>query len=98
MLKALWNKLFRRESESIRSAALLLGIATLASRLVGIIRDRLLSGTFGAGTELDAYYAAFRTPDFIYNLFVLGAITAGFIPVFAAVFAKEGAGKDEGIG
>ncbi len=97
MFKALWEKLFRKESTSIRSAALLLASATLASRFVGIVRDRLLSGTFGAGTELDAYYAAFRTPDFIYNLFVLGAITAGFIPVFAAVFAK-GREAEDGVG
>ncbi len=73
------------------SAAAVLAVATLASRFAGIIRDRLLSGAFGAGTELDAYYAAFRTPDFIYNLFVLGAITAGFIPVFTAYLAKEDA-------
>lgn len=98
MLKQLWHKLFRKESASIRSAAALLGAATLASRFVGIVRDRLLSGTFGAGHELDAYYAAFRTPDFIYNLFVLGAITAGFIPVFTAVLAKEGVGAEDGIG
>ncbi len=97
MVKTLWQKLFRKESTSIRSAALLLGVATLASRFVGIIRDRLLSGTFGAGRELDAYYAAFRTPDFIYNLFVLGAITAGFIPVFVATFIKEGA-DDRALG
>lgn len=90
MLKRLWQKLFHRESTSIRSAALFLGAATLASRLVGIIRDRLLSGAFGAGRELDAYYAAFRTPDFVYNLFVLGAITAGFIPVFTSALAKDG--------
>ena len=98
MLKNLWQRSFRKESTSIRSAALLLGAATLASRFVGIIRDRLLSGAFGAGRELDAYYAAFRTPDFIYNLFVLGAITAGFIPVFTAALAKDEHSHDGQIG
>lgn len=78
---------------SVGGAAALLGIASLASRLVGVFRDRLLSGTFGAGAELDAYYAAFRAPDFIYNLLVFGAVTAGFIPVFA----RFGEDKDGGI-
>ena len=87
------RRLFTRATGSVTAAAAILGIASLASRLVGVIRDRLLSGTFGAGTELDAYYAAFRAPDFIYNLFVLGAITAGFIPVFTK-YLEKGEGKD----
>lgn len=69
-------------TKSVTSAAALLGAASLVSRLVGIFRDRMLSGTFGAGPELDAYYAAFRAPDLLYNLLVLGAVSAGFIPVF----------------
>lgn len=92
------GKIFSKQKTSVRAAALILGVATLASRFVGIIRDRLLSGTFGAGPDLDAYYAAFRTPDFIYNLFVLGAITAGFIPIFTATLAKEGIEAEDGIG
>jgi len=77
---------------SIGGAAALLGIATLVSRAVGVIRDRLLSGNFGAGAELDAYYAAFRAPDFIYNILVFGAITAGFIPVFTKYGDAENGG------
>lgn len=92
------RKLFTKATRSVTAAAAVLAVATLASRFVGIIRDRLLSGTFGAGSELDAYYAAFRTPDLIYNLFVLGAITAGFIPIFAAALAKEGIDETDGIG
>lgn len=78
-------------------AAALLGAASLVSRLVGIVRDRLLSGTFGAGAELDAYYAAFRAPDFVYSLFVVGAVSAGFIPVFMARAAsgEDGDAADE---
>lgn len=87
------RKLFTRATGSVTAAAAILGIASLASRLVGVIRDRLLSGTFGAGRELDAYYAAFRAPDLVYNLFVLGAITAGFIPVFTK-YLEKGEGKD----
>ncbi|MFH2063460.1 MAG: murein biosynthesis integral membrane protein MurJ [bacterium] len=69
-------------------AAVLLGVASLASRFLGMFRDRLLSGTFGAGPELDAYYAAFRAPDFMFGLFVSGAISVGFIPVFTRYVAR----------
>ncbi len=75
-------------SKTVASAAFILGLASMLSRLAGVVRDRLLSGAFGAGPELDAYYAAFRAPDFIYNLFVFGAISAGFIPVFTAYVAN----------
>lgn len=87
------RKLFMKATGSVTAAAAVLAVASLASRLAGIVRDRLLSGTFGAGRELDAYYAAFRAPDLVYNLFVLGAITAGFVPVFAT-YLEKGAGKE----
>jgi putative peptidoglycan lipid II flippase len=86
----MFRRLLNGRSRSVASAAALLGLASLLSRVVGFFRDRLLSGTFGAGPELDAYYAAFRAPDLIYNLFILGAVTAGFIPVMSGVMAGDG--------
>ncbi len=83
------GRLLKSKSSTVTAAAVLLGVASLASRAVGVLRDRMLSGTFGAGAELDAYYAAFRIPDLVYNLFVLGAITAGFIPVLTRVLTRE---------
>ncbi len=76
-------RLFSRESTSIASAATLVAVLSFGSRLLGLLRDRLLAGTFGAGDSLDAYYAAFRIPDFVFSLVVLGALSAGFIPLFA---------------
>ena len=67
---------------SILGAAVLLGATALASRVLGLIRDRMLAGTFGAGVDLDVYYAAFRIPDLIFSFLVLGALSAGFIPLF----------------
>jgi putative peptidoglycan lipid II flippase len=61
----------------------------LVSRLFGIFRDRILASEFGAGDTLDVYYAAFRLPDLVYNLLILGAVSAGLIPVFAALLAKH---------
>ncbi len=89
MLKFI-SKLWKTETPNITSAALLIGLASLASRFIGLIRDRLLASSFGAGDALDAYYAAFRLPDFFYQLIVLGAITAGFIPVFIEYLNQKG--------
>lgn len=75
------NKL-NKEARTIAGAAILLGVLSLASRLVGLIRDRVLSGEFGAGDVLDVYYAAFKVPDFVFNLLIIGALSASFIPLF----------------
>lgn len=70
---------------SINAAALLIGAAGLLSRLMGVLRDRLLAGHFGASRELDIYYAAFQIPDFVFMLFLLGAASAAIIPVFIEI-------------
>lgn len=85
MIAKLWNN----ESKTITSAALLLGGASLISKILGVIRDRVLAGTFGAGDVLDAYFAAFRLPDMVYGLLVLGALSAGFIPIFTEYLMRR---------
>ena len=54
-----------------------------------MVRDRMFAHYFGAGTIMDAYYAAFRIPDFVYNIVIVGALSAGFIPVFMEVLMKD---------
>jgi len=86
------KQLFRKanaQSQSITSAAIIIGGLSLASRFLGIFRDRVLAGQFGAGDILDAYYAAFRLPDLVYNLLILGAVSAGLIPVFTSLLARH---------
>lgn len=76
-------------SQTITSAAAIVGVAAFFSRVLGVLRDRVLAGEFGAGIELDMYYAAFRLPDLVFNLLVLGALSAGFIPVFTSYLNKK---------
>lgn len=83
------KRLFSSESQSITGAALILGAASFLSRIVGVVRDRILAHQFGAGAELDVYTAAFRIPDFLYNIIIVGALSAGFIPLFLEIFHKE---------
>ncbi len=83
------KRLINGKTKSITAAALILAVASLASKLLGLFRDRILAGSFGLGSELDIYYAAFRIPDFVFNIVVLGALSAGFIPVFAKLVSEK---------
>jgi putative peptidoglycan lipid II flippase len=83
------KRLFCSKIDSITAAASLVAVSSLVSRALGIIRDRILAGKFGAGDDLDIYYAAFRIPDLVYNLIVLGALSAGFIPIFTTLIKEE---------
>ena len=87
-MKLSFRRLVNRPLASITGAAFLVAIFSIASRLLGIIRDHILAGRFGADQSLDIYFAAFRIPDFIYNLVVLGALSAGFIPIFSEMIKK----------
>jgi len=81
--------IFRSKSKTVTFAAILLGGSALISRLLGLLRDRLLAGSFGAGEELDIYFAAFRIPDFVFGIIVMGGISSVFVPVFSKYFLKN---------
>ncbi len=76
-------------SRSILNATFLVATFGLFSRFLGLIRDRILASKFGAGDTLDIYYAAFKIPDLIFNLLILGALSAAFIPVFTSLISQE---------
>ncbi|MFA6424545.1 MAG: murein biosynthesis integral membrane protein MurJ [Candidatus Magasanikbacteria bacterium] len=82
-------KILNSQSKTITGAAIILSGATLLSRLVGIIRDRVLAHYYGAGPVMDTYYAAFKIPDLVYNLLIVGALTAGFIPTFTKLLSEK---------
>ncbi len=91
MIKKLAHNFFKGEkvSNSITKSAILIAVMGLASKILGLLRDRILAAKFGAGDVLDIYYASFKIPDLIYNLFILGALSAAFIPVFSSLLARE---------
>lgn len=82
-----------REVVSFHAAALVLGGAALVSKLLGLFRDRLLAGRFGAGDELDIYYAAFQIPDILYTILLVGAASAAVLPT---LLAAERRGRVDG--
>ena len=76
-----------------RSAGLI-GIATMASRILGLLRDQVLAYFFGAGNAMDAFNVAFRIPNLVRDLFAEGAMSAAFVPTFTRTLTLRG--KDEG--
>ena len=80
---------FNRESKTIAGAALLIGVSSVLSRVLGLFRDRLLVARFGVSDALDAYYASFQIPNFLFALLILGTLSVAFIPVFAEYLAKD---------
>jgi putative peptidoglycan lipid II flippase len=67
---------------NIVEAAVLLMLALLASRGLGVIRQVIFNAVFGTGPQANAYYAAYRLPDTLFNLISGGALTSAFVPVF----------------
>lgn len=87
-------KWLKGKSETITSAAAIVASFSVLSRFVGFIRDRILAGAFGAGDTLDVYFAAFRIPDLLFQLMVVGALSASFIPLFTKYFKKGKSQKE----
>ncbi len=77
------------EKVKVAKAAGVVGLATLASRLMGYMRDVVMSWAFGTGLAADAFYVAYRIPNLLRELLAEGSMSAAFIPVFSETLAKE---------
>ena len=96
----MFERLFRngkdlvsKENSSILSAAFVIMGATLLSAILGFVRTRLLIQYFFTNkATLDAFWAAFRIPDTIFQLLIVGALSSAFIPIFSKYLEK---GKEE---
>lgn len=78
------------EKGNIARAAGILGSATMLSRVLGMVRDMVVSRFFGAGLETDAFFAAFQIPNMLRRFFAEGALTSAFVPIFSATLTKDG--------
>ncbi len=66
------------------------GVATLASRVLGFVRDILIAASVGSGPIADAFFVAFRLPNLFRRLFAEGAFNSAFVPIFAGELAENG--------
>jgi putative peptidoglycan lipid II flippase len=73
----------------VRSAGVI-GIATMTSRILGLVRDQVLAYFFGAGDAMDAFRIAFRLPNVLRDLFAEGAMSAALVPTFTRANADGG--------
>ena len=73
------------------SAIATIGGYTLASRVLGFVRDILIAALLGAGPVADAFFVAFKLPNFFRRLFAEGAFAAAFIPHFTRILTEDGA-------
>jgi len=85
----MFQRVINSKAKSITFAAIILFFSGISSRILALVRDRLLAGNFGAGSELDVYFAAFRIPDFVYGIFILGGVSTVFLPLFSEYFNKD---------
>src|SRR3989344_3406731 len=84
-IKAITNKI-----SSLHEAAFWLALFALFSQILALVRDRLLAHHFGAGVELDIYYAAFKIPDLIFVTVASIVSISAMVPLFAK---KESEGE-----
>jgi putative peptidoglycan lipid II flippase len=69
--------------QSLLRSTSLVSIMTFLSRIMGFIRDMVIAQTFGAQAGMDAFFVAFRIPNFMRRLFAEGAFSQAFVPVLA---------------
>src|SRR5580704_9675029 len=80
---------------SLGRAVATVGGFTLLSRIVGFIRDIVLSAVLGSGAVADAFFVAFKLPNFFRRLFAEGAFSAAFVPLFSREL--QGHGRDAAL-
>ena len=76
------------ENIKVAKAAGVVGAATLLSRIMGYVRDMVMSWAFGTSAAADAFYVAYRIPNLLRELLAEGSMSAAFIPVFTETLTK----------
>ena len=77
-------------TEKMVRSGVTVGGWTLGSRVLGLVRDIVLANAVGASSGADAFFVAFKIPNFLRRLFGEGAFAQAFVPVFSETREKEG--------
>lgn len=88
MLPRDYSVMTSRKTSSVAAGAMIIFVGTLASRILGLVRDNLLMNEFSDRLVTDAYRSAFLVPDLLYYLLAGGALSAAFIPVFSSYLSR----------
>jgi len=86
------SQIFTQRQKTILSAALIIMLMIAASRVLGLMRNRVLAHFFSV-EDLSVYFAAFRIPETIFEVLVFGTFSSAFIPIFTSYISQKK--KDE---
>lgn len=78
----------RSSAVALAKAGLIVSAAYLVARVLGYVRVVVIGTTFGAGEDLDAFFAAFRIPDLIFQLVAAGAVASAVVPIVSGLLAN----------
>ncbi len=81
------------DTRTLARAGLIVSGAFLVSRVLGWVRLVVIGNTVGATNDLDAFYAAFRIPDLIFQLVAAGALSSALIPIVSSLLATDGSAR-----
>lgn len=79
----------KSKGENMGRATIIVMITLFLSRILGFIREMIVARVYGRGYITDSFFAAFTIPDVMFYLLVGGALSSGFMPVFASYLAKD---------
>lgn len=73
----------KKQGRSLLKSGAIVGVMTMLSRVLGLLRDIVFAGYFGASGSADAFFVAFKIPNFLRRLFAEGAFSQAFVPVLS---------------
>lgn len=82
------SQIFTQKQKTILSAALIIMLMIAASRVLGLMRNRVLAHFFSV-EDLSVYFAAFRIPETIFEILVFGTFSSAFIPIFTSYISQK---------
>jgi len=82
------SKILTRKQTTILSAATIIMVMVAVSRILGLVRNRVLAHFFSVET-LSIYFAAFRMPEIVFEVLVFGVLSSAFIPTFSRFLAEK---------
>ena len=78
----------QKKKKFLNAVMMVFSISVIA-QIIGLFRQILIAKYFGISRNLDIYYSAFKIPDLIFNLIILGAVSSSFIPVFIDFYKSD---------
>ena len=92
MVKSIFKKGLQAltlKQSNIFTAAFFIVVTTIFGQVLGLLKYRLLVAIFGASSDLGVFLASFRVPDFLFQIFITGALSTSFIPLFSELISQN---------